>query len=879
LTVSAVDHGASLTGGEALGSAAIKSAARRCNPWLGAKHSARASVWAQAMEGGGEASGRLIVLAVALVFAAVGWGVWHLAGHVSTTHLHRTVSSTTWLWGTFFIVCAIALFVSGRPLFALPPAVLGAIQLVLGAVRVGLLRRVADCGHGLLLLVPIVAIPYAAYAAVAAIRARENQAPGRAVVWAFELLSVCAFGIGYGAFWLLVLHVPAAAVAAAAAPQLYVIWQAGLMVAHRGVREVDPRPGEEIGRLLDSRRAERDRRRRERTASHATPQVPAQPRGSAASSKRRNRMPSPDPSPSALTKWGTRDLSAEAAAGRLVHAIARDRQRETAWEILNRTQKASVALTGVAGAGKTAFMEDLALSAHEAACPAGLRDARFLLLDLDAITAGTAYRGMFEERLGDIIAAALRMTEEGTRVILCVDELHKLVSAGSAASTPGASEALKPALARGLTILGATTRDEFTQIQQDPALERRFTELVLPELSVEDTIEVARAVATRLARNRNVVIEEPVITAAAKAAARYITTKANPDKTLDVLDIAASRANIRANGGPAEVTVADIAAVIKELTGIEPALADEDERGRLMQLEAELAKRVIGQEHAVREVAQAWRTARLGFANPHGPRQVTIFAGPSGTGKTELAKALAVDALGSEMALIRIDMGEYSQPQSAWRMFGSPSEFKASEKGGILTEALRRNPESIVLLDEAEKAHADIWDGLLTMFDEGYVRDGLGHEINARAATIVITTNLGSRNGDEDEMRAAINASFRPELVGRVDAIVCFHRLTSEQGEKIVRLKLDEVAAQIHEAQQITLTVDDEAVTRLADAGLSAQFGARPLDGVIKTELRDSLANSFAAGFIGNGDSVRLTVGQDGALVILRAKLAAGPQG
>jgi ATP-dependent Clp protease ATP-binding subunit ClpC len=642
-----------------------------------------------------------------------------------------------------------------------------------------------------------------------------------------------------------------------------------------------------------------------------------------------------------LEKFGT-DLTALAREGKLDPVIGRASEIEQAIEILARRTKNNPVLIGEAGVGKTAIVEGLAQAIASGDVPAQLHGKTVISLDLPAMLAGTRYRGDFEERLTktmDEIAA------DGS-VIAFVDELHTVVGAGGGGEGGmDAGNILKPRLARGeLHLVGATTLDEYRKIEKDPALERRFQPVTVGEPSVDDAIAILEGLKSRYEEHHGITYTDAAIRSAVDLSNRYITDRYLPDKAIDLIDQAGARTSL-ARGtrndlealnaeatrleeqkaaavaredyeeasrlrdaieavalkiadaievpaateeADAVVSEEDIAAVVARATGIPAARVTEGERERLARLEDELHSRVVGQEDAVTAIAKAVRRNRTGLGDQARPVGSFLFLGPTGVGKTELAKALAASLFGDESAMVRFDMSEFGERHTVSRLVGAPPGYVGYSEAGQLTERVRRRPYSVVLLDEVEKAHPDVFNLLLQVLDDGRLTDGQGHTVDFRNTVVIMTSNLGSEflatrgaslgfapggadGGPSDtELRARImgrlRETMRPEFLNRIDEIVLFRKLTREQLHEIVRLQLRGTEARLA-AQGIALDVDDTAVDWIAERGYEPEFGARPLRRVIQRELEDRVADLLVAGAVGDGGRVSVTA-DDGDLAV-----------
>jgi ATP-dependent Clp protease ATP-binding subunit ClpC len=617
------------------------------------------------------------------------------------------------------------------------------------------------------------------------------------------------------------------------------------------------------------------------------------------------------------------DLTALASAGKLGPLIGRQKEVERVIQILSRRTKNNPALIGEPGVGKTAIVEGLAQRIVANDVPETLQGKRVLALDMGALVAGTKYRGEFEERLKKVVAEI-----KDTGAILFIDELHTLVGAGAAEGAVDAANILKPALSRGeLQTIGATTLDEYRKyIERDAALERRFQPVHVDEPSVEDTIEILRGVKSLYEDHHRLKITDDALKAAANLAARYVTDRFMPDKAIDLVDEASSRVRLYRSVQPtglrdamqeleaiskekeslvasedyeraadlrereaslrqrisdmeegfqAEksadvpyVTEEDIAQVVSMWTGIPLTRIAGEESERLLQMESELHSRVIGQDEAVTNLAKAVRRARAGLKDPKRPIGSFIFLGPTGVGKTELAKALAEFMFGSEEALIKIDMSEFMERHNVSRLVGSPPGYVGYEEGGQLTEAVRRKSYSVILLDEIEKAHPEAFNMLLQIMEDGNLSDAKGRKVDFRNTIIIMTSNVGAdvinrdvslgftvrsdeaktaaREYDQmkDKVLVELKKTFRPEFLNRLDAVIVFHSLTTTHIRSIADLMLARVRRQLGE-QNIVLEVTDDAMELLATRGYDHNFGARPLRRIIQNLIEDPLAEGM----------------------------------
>jgi len=628
----------------------------------------------------------------------------------------------------------------------------------------------------------------------------------------------------------------------------------------------------------------------------------------------------------------SRDLTQQARDGRLDPVIGREKEIERVIQILSRRTKNNPVLVGDPGVGKTAIAEGLAQRIVANQVPETLGDKRVLTLDLSSVVAGTKYRGEFEERLKKIVDE-IRANGE---IIIFIDELHTLIGAGAAEGAIDAANILKPALARGeLQCIGATTMDEYRKhIEKDPALERRFQPIMVDEPSQEETVSILLGLRDRYEAHHGVKITDEAVRAAALLSDRYITDRYLPDKAIDLIDEASSRVRLRGFVPPtelkaledkldevrkekeeaiagqeyekaaqlrdaelaireqiktsredwkkrqnqlvAEVTDEDIAYIVSSWTGVPVSKMAETETERLIHLEEILHQRVIGQDEAVQAVAQAVRRARAGLKNPRRPIGSFIFLGPTGVGKTELARALAEALFGNEENMIRIDMSEYMEKFAVSRLVGSPPGYVGYEEGGQLTDAVRRKPYSVVLFDEIEKAHPEVFNILLQLLDDGRLTDAKGRTVDFRNTVIILTSNVGAqllrreatlgfaRREDErsqyDDMRSRLleelKRTFRPEFLNRVDETIVFRQLVREEIKRIVDLMLKDVSRQLGE-QEIALEISEAAKEFLAEEGFDQTFGARPLRRAVQRLIENPLAEAILRGEYKPGSRVR----------------------
>ena len=634
-----------------------------------------------------------------------------------------------------------------------------------------------------------------------------------------------------------------------------------------------------------------------------------------------------------------------ARMGQLDPVIGRDTEITRAVQILSRRTKNNPVLIGEPGVGKTAVAEGLAQKIAAAEVPNELMDKRLLSLDLSAMVAGTKYRGEFEERVKALLDEVRR---EGN-VILFLDELHTIVGAGSAEGAVDAANILKPALGRGeLRVVGATTLAEYRRyIEKDAALERRFQPITVGEPTEEQALAILRALRPRYESHHRLKISDEALAAAVTLSRRYITGRFLPDKAVDLMDEAASRVRMgtrpdspelramEAKAAEAErdraaavaeqnyeraamlrdvehscreqaeqerealrraqrekqrtVGEEDVAAVVSAWSGVPVTRLTEDEGERLLRLEDTLHARVVGQDEAVREVARALRRARAGLRDPKRPVGSFLFLGPTGVGKTELCRALSDAVFGDEEALVRLDMSEYMERHTVSRLVGAPPGYVGYDEGGQLTEKVRRRPWSVVLFDEIEKAHEDVWNLLLQILEDGVLTDAQGRRVDFRNTVLVMTSNVGAKaitssaaklgfaqaeDGDggfarvKETVMAELRATFKPEFLNRIDSTVVFRRLSRADVSAIARRML-KATVQRAAALGVTLTVEDAAVERIADEGFDPLYGARPLRRVIRAEVEDAVAELLLSGALHAGDAVRIAA-EDGALRVRR---------
>ena len=576
----------------------------------------------------------------------------------------------------------------------------------------------------------------------------------------------------------------------------------------------------------------------------------------------------------------SRDLTMLAASGSFDPVIGRDEEIRRSVQILSRRSKNNPVLIGEPGVGKTAVAEGIAAYIAGSDAPDSMAGKRLVALDLPALLAGTKYRGDFEER----VKAVLKDVKKAGDVILFIDEMHTMIGAGSAEGAIDAANILKPALGRGeVQIIGATTPEEYRRhIEKDAALERRFQPVKIAEPSRSDSLKMLGAVRQSLEKHHGVKISDAALTAAVDLSARYINDRFLPDKAIDLADEAA--AHIRVSGGGL-VTAEDIAGVVSLWTGIPVANLSADETKRLRNMESILHRRVIGQNEAVTAVSRAIRRGRVGLSDPDRPIGSFLFLGPTGVGKTELCRALAEAVFGESEAMIRLDMSEYMEKHAVSKLIGSPPGYVGYEDGGQLTERVRRKPWSVVLFDEIEKAHEDVWGILLQIMDDGRLTDSAGRVVSFRNTIIVMTSNVGAKSisdgrprmgftpdgGDEAQlMRARINEelrrTFKPEFLNRIDETIVFRRLSRAEIRSIAERMLLTVAERF-KALGMTLSVPDQVVDFLAERGYDEKYGARPLRRAIRSMIEDKAAELMLTDSLGRGDTVQARI--DGNELIL----------
>ena len=576
----------------------------------------------------------------------------------------------------------------------------------------------------------------------------------------------------------------------------------------------------------------------------------------------------------------SRDLTLLAASGSFDPVIGRDEEIRRSVQILSRRSKNNPVLIGEPGVGKTAVAEGIAAYIAGSDAPDSMAGKRLVALDLPALLAGTKYRGDFEER----VKAVLKDVKKAGDVILFIDEMHTMIGAGSAEGAIDAANILKPALGRGeVQIIGATTPEEYRRhIEKDAALERRFQPVKIAEPSRSDSLKMLGAVRQSLEKHHGVKISDAALTAAVDLSARSINDRFLPDKAIDLADEAA--AHIRVSGGGL-VTAEDIAGIVSMWTGIPVANLSADETKRLCNMESILHRRVIGQNEAVTAVSRAIRRGRVGLSDPDRPIGSFLFLGPTGVGKTELCRALAEAVFGESDAMIRLDMSEYMEKHAVSKLIGSPPGYVGYEDGGQLTERVRRKPWSVVLFDEIEKAHEDVWGILLQIMDDGRLTDSAGRVVSFRNTIIVMTSNVGAKSisdgrprmgftpdgGDEAQlMRTRINEelrrTFKPEFLNRIDETIVFRRLSRAEIRSIAERMLLTVAERF-KALGMTLSVPDQVVDFLAERGYDEKYGARPLRRAIRSMIEDKAAELMLTDSLGRGDTVQARI--DGNELIL----------
>ena len=643
-----------------------------------------------------------------------------------------------------------------------------------------------------------------------------------------------------------------------------------------------------------------------------------------------NQNGSPTP---ALDQY-SRDLTQMAAEGRLDPVVGREKEISRLIQILSRRTKNNPCLVGEPGVGKTAIAEGLAQRIIAGTVPETIQDKRLVVLDLSGMVAGSKYRGEFEERIRKVVDEV----RENQGILLFIDELHTIIGAGGAEGALDASNILKPSLSRGeLQIIGATTLEEYRKyIEKDAALERRFQPVTVEEPSEEEAYEILKGLRPYYEKHHRVEILDEALEAAVKMSVRYINDRFLPDKAIDLIDEAASKVRLsgyqvssegedlsreiqeilrekehaikagnltlakecqekqkraearlellrakeekKTHKKAGKVDEKAVASIVSDWTKIPVQRLTEGETRRLAQLEKELHKRVIGQEEAVHAVSQAVKRGRVGLKDPNRPIGSFLFLGPTGVGKTELSKALAQAVFGSEQAMIRVDMSEYMEKHSVSKLIGSPPGYVGYDEGGQLSEKVRRNPYSVILFDEIEKAHPDVFNILLQVLDDGHITDAHGRKVDFKQTIIIMTSNAGAQaivepkqlgfisqkdeKKDYEKMKAGVMEEvrrlFKPEFLNRIDEIMVFHTLKKEEIRKIVTLLLKSLEKRCQEQMNIQLNVTNSAVDYIAEAGFDAKYGARPLRRAIQSKIEDRLANELLEGKIKRGDTVQV---------------------
>ena len=627
-----------------------------------------------------------------------------------------------------------------------------------------------------------------------------------------------------------------------------------------------------------------------------------------------------------------------AADGKLDPVVGREKEIARLIQILSRRTKNNPCLVGEPGVGKTAIVEGLAQRIISGMVPDSVKNKRVVVLDLSGMVAGSKYRGEFEERIRNVI----NEVRSNQGILLFIDELHTIIGAGGAEGALDASNILKPSLSRGeIQLIGATTLEEYRKyIEKDAALERRFQPVTVEEPSEEETLEILKGLRPYYEQHHGVAIEDSALEAAVKMSVRYINDRFLPDKAIDIIDEAASKVRLggyhvtpemdvlelklreiqndkekavkaadlsmakelqarqremeaeiagykekeerRNKRKKISVTESSVADIISDWTKIPVQRLTEGETRRLARLEKELHKRVIGQDEAVKSVAQAVKRGRVGLKDPNRPIGSFLFLGPTGVGKTELSKALAEAVFGSEQAMIRVDMSEYMEKHSVSKLIGSPPGYVGYDEGGQLSEKVRRNPYSVLLFDEIEKAHPDVFNILLQVLDDGHITDAHGRKVDFKQTIIIMTSNVGAQsiiepkklgfmsNQDEkqdyDRMKSGVMEEvrrlFKPEFLNRIDEIMVFHPLNKSHIKKIVNIMLKKLEKRCREQLEIELKITESVREFLAESGFDSKYGARPLRRAIQTKLEDPMANALLEGRIKRGETVRIQLRQ-----------------
>ena len=581
-----------------------------------------------------------------------------------------------------------------------------------------------------------------------------------------------------------------------------------------------------------------------------------------------------------LDKYG-RDLTGQARDGKIGPAIAREREIRALARTLARSKKNNPLLLGDAGVGKTAVVEGLAYAIYDGSAPPSLLQRRIVQIEIGTLVAGTSLRGQFEERLIGILDEA----KHAGNVILFIDEIHTIVGAGDTIdSNLDAANILKPALARGEVVcIGATTHAEYRRaIAQDPALDRRFRPIDIEEPNEADALTILSGQREKLEKHHGVTIRPESLEAAVRLSVRYMPDRRLPDKALDLLDEACARIVIRTispdeiDNRPMDVRVDSIAAVLSDWTGIPISELTKDEKRRLTDIEKVLKQRVVGQDDAVHSVADAIRTARAGLGDPNRPIGVFLFLGPSGVGKTELARALAEFLFNSEDAMLRLDMSEFHDSHTVARLIGSPPGYKDNTRGGQLTDGLRRRPYSVVLLDEVEKAAPEVFDIFLQVFDEGRLSDAHGHQVDARHAVFIMTSNIGTEEAGKSlgfmagpertpDYGSYLNRFFRPEFLNRLDEVITFRALTPPTLRNILNMQLGDLHKRLAE-QHLTLKLAESALERILEVGHDPVNGARPLRRAVERLLVRPLSAAIVEDTFAPGSTIVAHASDDGRL-------------
>ena len=641
----------------------------------------------------------------------------------------------------------------------------------------------------------------------------------------------------------------------------------------------------------------------------------------------------------------SRDLTAMAREGRLDPVIGRETETERLLQILSRRTKNNPCLIGEPGVGKTAIVEGLAQKIVRAEVPAKLRGRRVVVLDMASMVAGTKFRGEFEERMKQVLQEVM----DNRDILLFIDELHTIIGAGGAEGSLDASNIMKPFLSRGeVQVIGATTVEEYRKyIEKDPALERRFQPVMVEEPSEAEVVTILKGLRPAYEKHHGVTIDDKALEASVSLSARYINDRFLPDKAIDLMDESCARKQLglhrpgskaaqleeeirsasrqleeclkegrlqdgalareelqnaqaalkkelkkhsRGSRHAIEVTPEDIAATVSMWTGIPASRIDVSEGKKLLNLDKRLHERVIGQEEAVTAVAKAIRRGRAGLKDPKRPIGSFLFLGPTGVGKTELSKALAQTVFGSEQNMIRVDMSEYMEKHSVSRLVGSPPGYVGYEEGGQLSEKVRRHPYSVILFDEIEKAHPDVFNILLQVLDEGHITDSQGRRVDFKNSILIMTSNAGAQSiitpkhlgfgaGDDEKQNyermksgvlEEIRRMFRPEFLNRIDDIIVFHSLNRDEISQITGLLLKELAARCKEQMDITLKVKSEVAAHISKEGFDEKYGARPLRRAIQNQVEDQLAEEILSGTVKAGDTVTATL-KDGKVVFRAA--------